>query len=721
VEEYFNLTELSLLTKYSPAVTILTEGSVADLPAAIEVNPPADAALSKTYLETLEGMRVTITGAATVTGPTSEFWEYFVVNPASGVTRPFQRDNQSGLPVGVSADSGTTARLLVTSGDIVSGLVGPLDYTFSAFRIQPQSNALPTITTVGPTIPNQVVGAGVTGNQFSVASFNTENFFDDVDDPTISDTVYTTTNYNNKSAKVARAINDNLSRPTIIGLQEIENTAVLSKTFSQPIFAGINYGYILGAATDGRGIKVAFAYRTDKVRINNSYSYQCYTPGSTTDALSNDNATFNCTIFPTASSPATPNGQVALFARAPLAVVATVQPGGTAGPFLQAVFIVNHLKSKTSGPASDPDSTIRRKNEGEELAKLVTRIVTDGQPNVLVMGDLNDYENSPMATGISSGTGSSQLQNLTSLVAAPDRYSYVFSGTSQVLDHILVTPGFFNLYKTNSAVFAKFDADFPYYRNTTGSTTSLSVTSDANGVSDHNPPLAVFDITTTTGCSTTKVVSSSDDGTGTSCGSLSYALKNAAPNQTIGFQLGLTEIKPSAALPAFSSGVKLDGGCIVDTTTGRGRPGVRLDGAGIIGTPTVGLTLVGDNTINGLSIVGYSDYAIDISGNNNTLSCSWLGTADGITKQANAGGIRFKNTAGSNNIGLVGDKKSGNLISGNTGYGVLDSAIGGSANRFYYNLIGYDKAGALSLRNGKGLKDSGGSRFSFGPGNRISN
>ena len=64
---------------------------------------------------------------------------------------------------------------------------------------------------------------------------------------------------------------------------------------------------------------------------------------------------------------------------------------------------------------------------------------------MVVLGDLNDYQFSPplaaLQTGTADGTGPSILTDLITTLPHDQQYTYVFDGVSQVLDHILVTPG----------------------------------------------------------------------------------------------------------------------------------------------------------------------------------------------------------------------------------------------------------------------------------------
>ena len=62
----------------------------------------------------------------------------------------------------------------------------------------------------------------------------------------------------------------------------------------------------------------------------------------------------------------------------------------------------------------------------------------DKKADVVVLGDLNDYQFSPAVQSL-TGNGS-VLTDLVNTLPAQERYSYVYEGNSQVLDHILVSP-----------------------------------------------------------------------------------------------------------------------------------------------------------------------------------------------------------------------------------------------------------------------------------------
>jgi predicted extracellular nuclease len=59
----------------------------------------------------------------------------------------------------------------------------------------------------------------------------------------------------------------------------------------------------------------------------------------------------------------------------------------------------------------------------------------DPRPHVLVLGDLNDFKFSEKLSILQGGV----LENLVLTLRRPERYTYVFEGNSQVLDHILAS------------------------------------------------------------------------------------------------------------------------------------------------------------------------------------------------------------------------------------------------------------------------------------------
>jgi uncharacterized protein len=104
-----------------------------------------------------------------------------------------------------------------------------------------------------------------------------------------------------------------------------------------------------------------------------------------------------------------------------------------------------HFSSKTDdqplfGPAQPPTrlSEVARHGQAQVVHDFVsTLLAVDPDANVIVLGDINDFEFS-QTVDILEGGGA--LHTLVEDLAARGRYSYVFEGNSQVLDQILLSP-----------------------------------------------------------------------------------------------------------------------------------------------------------------------------------------------------------------------------------------------------------------------------------------
>jgi uncharacterized protein len=83
---------------------------------------------------------------------------------------------------------------------------------------------------------------------------------------------------------------------------------------------------------------------------------------------------------------------------------------------------------------------------GQALAEhhFVSQILAiDKKADIVMVGDLNDYQFSPalavLKTGTSDGTGTPTLTDLITTLPADQQYTYDFDGVSEVLDHILTS------------------------------------------------------------------------------------------------------------------------------------------------------------------------------------------------------------------------------------------------------------------------------------------
>jgi predicted extracellular nuclease len=105
--------------------------------------------------------------------------------------------------------------------------------------------------------------------------------------------------------------------------------------------------------------------------------------------------------------------------------------------------IVNHFSSKNDDqPLFGPNQPPARFTEGPRhgQAQVVNDFVDailakDDDAEVVVLGDINDFEFSATTSILEGGV----LASLVKTLPPEERYSYVFEGNSQVLDQILIS------------------------------------------------------------------------------------------------------------------------------------------------------------------------------------------------------------------------------------------------------------------------------------------
>ena len=197
--------------------------------------------------------------------------------------------------------------------------------------------------------------------------------------------------------------------------------------------------------------------------------------------------------------------------------------------------------------------------------------------------------------------------------------------------------------------------------------------------------------------------------------SLRWAILQAnagAGSSTIDFDItasGPVTIQLDSPLPALSNPVVIDG---TSEPGYDGTPLVEINGSSLQGMGNNGLILSGGNsTVQGLAIVGFSNAAIELeSGNGNVVQGNYLGvTPGGINSIPNGNGLAVLGSS-LNTIGS-GSSGAGNVISGNTGNGILiqPDVTQSSSNVISGNFIGTTANGAEALGNslsGVAIQDS---------------
>jgi predicted extracellular nuclease/2',3'-cyclic-nucleotide 2'-phosphodiesterase (5'-nucleotidase family) len=453
----------------NPTVTILSGGN--DLPESITLGQGGRVAPTQIidddnfgsfdpendgidFYESLEGMRVTVEDAVAVSG-TSSFGEIFVVadggidstsdrgtlniSPTDFNPERIQIDDDSSLSPDLNGTSSGQSPT-INVGDRLGNVTGVVSYSFGNYEVQFTEDFSPTTGSLTP----ETTTITSASNKLTVASYNVLNL-----DPNEEDGDADIAN--GRFAAIASQIVNNLNSPDIIGLQEIQDNsgsaddgitsadATLQELIDAisaaggPTYQFVDNTFISNNTSGGQpsgNIRTAFLYNPDRVTLD---------PASVTSIQSADQQTNENNPF--------------YDSRLPLS--ATFNFNG------EAVTVVNNHWSSKGGSSplfgsNQPSVGDEANGNGQEdptingsltqrqaQAQAVNTFVdglqsTDPDAKVVVLGDLNEFEFiSPL--NIVAGGSTPVLTNLTNSLPEDERYSYVFEGNSQSLDHILVS------------------------------------------------------------------------------------------------------------------------------------------------------------------------------------------------------------------------------------------------------------------------------------------
>ncbi len=399
------------------------------------------------FFESLEGMRVTLPEALVI-APTNSFGEIWVTTgtgqDATGLSTrgTLNINGGTGGPtvtnviggdfnperIQIDDDIGILAQATPDAdvGDSIIGLTGVVSYNFGNFEI------LPTVayTVAAGSLTRETTSFAATGGDLLLATYNVLNL-----DPNDADG--DTDVANGQFARIAQDIVLNLGRPDVIALQEVQdndgstNTAVTSAAATLQALAdavvaagGPRYKVIdnpfIGDDTSGgqpgANIRTAFLYNDDRVDL---VAGSVRTIG---DPLAQQTDPANA------------------FAGSRLPLVADFTFQGET-----VTLVNNHFSSKGGssplfGTTQPPlnGSEDQRIAQAEAVRGFVEDILAgDEAANVVVLGDLNEFAfEEPLQ--VLAGPGA-PLVNLTETLPANERYSFIFEGNSQSLDHILVS------------------------------------------------------------------------------------------------------------------------------------------------------------------------------------------------------------------------------------------------------------------------------------------
>jgi uncharacterized protein len=428
---------LTITEIISPSISVLSRGNALPAPVeltAADLNPGfvIDDTNDFTKVEALEkyeGMRVQVGNLRVVqsTDLTGVFhavlssyagWpvrevgiprnqSYPTVPGSLPIDAPRFDANQEVIAVDTDANLGLPA-FIAGVGQTVSGpITGVLDYGQHRHQILPDV----ALTGVTQVLPVRGVRAK-TSEEFTIASMNLEQF----------------TNTTARLTKLGNAILGPVGTPDIIGLQEVPNNTNLVALTTQ-------VNTLLGSATPTVGPYVSyFGTTTDSSTIRNGYLVNTtrFTPqaGSLSEVLPFDG-------------------------RAPLVLKGTVTLNGANYPL---TVINNHLKSLLGSDfLTDNSDREKRRVQAIALANDVQARIQAGE-NLVLTGDWNAFLFNDGLVDLINTVAGKPAPCTQVLICIPDvwshtllypeelylptaeRYTYLFRGDRQALDHVLASP-----------------------------------------------------------------------------------------------------------------------------------------------------------------------------------------------------------------------------------------------------------------------------------------
>ncbi|MEV7086831.1 endonuclease/exonuclease/phosphatase family protein [Streptomyces sp. NPDC093085] len=407
------------------------------------------------WLESREGMRVQVVNTRVV-GASNAYGETWIT------TKPKENATPRGGTLYGSYAQPNSGRLLVASvtgekadanvGDTLTGATtGVLDYSnYGGYGLQ--ATQLGKVKSGGL---KPEVAKKAKSDELAVATYNVENL--------------APTNPQSKFDRLATGVVKNLSAPDIVSLEEIQDnngnkddgTVAADKTlqqFTDAIKAAGGPAYEWRSidpedkkdgGEPGGNIRNVFLFNPKRVSFVDRPGGDATTATKVVQAPAtggkpgkgNEKGKGNGKGGITLSnSPGriNPTSSAWLNSRKPLVGEFTFQG--------QQVFVIgNHFNSKGGDQSLHSrfqppvlSSETQRLAQAKEVNSFVTGLLKqDAKAKVVVLGDLNDYQFSKPLAALTQGK---VLTDLINTLPKNERYSYVYDGNSQTLDHILVSP-----------------------------------------------------------------------------------------------------------------------------------------------------------------------------------------------------------------------------------------------------------------------------------------
>ena len=395
------------------------------------------------FYESLEGMLIQINDALVV-GPTNAYKEIVVVGDMGAQAGVLS--SLGGLVI--QADDFNPERIVlddllvelpyVDMGDYATEpIIGVVDFDYGNFKILPFESVHFTSGGLSQEVATDPGDADV----LRIADYNVENF---------------STKEPERVAKLADQIVNLMLSPDIIALQEIQDNngapnmdgVAADETYQAIIDAvvalgGPTYGYVNidpkagnDGGISGGNIRNGYLYRLDSgLTLVNAPHGDAVTPVE----ILIQNGKPMLSLNPGRIDP---DNRAFDQSRKPI-VVQFLYKG-------ESLFLINnHFSSKSGdmplfGKVQPPklESEAPRVQQAQVVFDFVSALLAvDPAAQVIVMGDLNDFQFSPPLEVLKTD---GLLTDLVETLPVEERYTYVYDGNSQVLDHIMVSETLLN-------------------------------------------------------------------------------------------------------------------------------------------------------------------------------------------------------------------------------------------------------------------------------------
>lgn len=324
----------------------------------------------------------------------------------------------------------------VATGDMFEGpIIGVVGYSFQNYKIYVSLDEMKKAHIKGNAKPEQTT-IKYDDEKLTVASYNLENFSNNKSSNETPDA---------KAQKLARAFAKDMNSPDIIGVTEVQDNngqltgdAKANESYERLIAeiekaGGVKYRYVnidpennKDGGAPNANIRVGFLYNPERVSLTEGVP-----EGDATTAVGFENG--KLTHNPGRIEP---NALAFKDSRKPLAAQFDFKNE-------RIIVIANHWNSKRGDTplfGSKQPPVYGSEKQRKEIATIVHDFVKDikikdPDANVVSLGDFNDFQFTD-ALKIHEGE---IMTNMINKVERSDRYTYLYQGNSQVLDHILVT------------------------------------------------------------------------------------------------------------------------------------------------------------------------------------------------------------------------------------------------------------------------------------------